>query len=80
MEKDYGYMKISGEDKPYIMDRLDRSYVHKTLFIIFIIVVLYLMTAILEANWNSFDWSPIGTSVFYILGVILMSMVALQKN
>jgi len=80
MEKDYGYMKSSGEDKRYIMDRLDRSYVHKTLFIIFIIVVLYLMTAILEANWDSFDWSPIGTSVFYILGVILMSMVALQKN
>jgi len=80
MEKDYGYMKSSGEDKRYIMDRLDRSYVHKTLFIIFIIVVLYLMTAILEAKWDSFDWSPIGTSVFYILGVILMSMVALQKN
>lgn len=55
-------------------------YIVKTVFIIAIIILLYVVSAIAEGSIKCTIWSPIGSTVFYILSTVVIINVVTDKS
>ena len=75
-------METSATEKPKnnSIQKSAMLFIQKGVFNLFFIGFTYLLTSILEAQWDSFQWSPIGTSIFYIINIILITIVSTRKD
>lgn len=55
-------------------------YIVKTVFILAILILLYLVSAIAEGSIKCTIWSPIGSTVFYILSMVVIINVVTDKS